>query len=224
MKNVNFLSKTFATIGLIAALATVISTTPQRDAIAQMDLEVPTDIDREACAAAGFYSFYLTQNIDLSYEQMEALYEIETAQKNAFEQLIDSYPKGIDYSSAQFVKRPGVYLPPDVSQAMDEATATMGLDLTAESAPEILAALNEAFGQYGEFGLGQTFTLTAAQKEEIEQLEAGFEAQSVDVFTGEQQQQYQENLETESRINEACGIVKFNFVDTFFTPFEPTTF
>jgi hypothetical protein len=221
--NLKFLSKTFGTIGLIAALSTVIGTVVQPAVQAQIeDIEVPTDIDEAACVASGFYSFYLLQNIDLSSAQLEELYKIMSAESDALEQLIESYPEEKDFSSLQFIGRPGVERSPEISAAID--AATLELTLTADTATETLAALNEEFGQYGEFGIGGKIIFTEARKAEMEQLEDSFDAQSVTVLTPEQQRQYQENLATKSRINEVCGIVEYDPATGTSTSFEPTTF
>jgi hypothetical protein len=220
-----FLSKPLGTIALIAALSTVIGTVVQPTVQAQIDIEVPTDIDEEACVASGFYSFYLLQNIDLSTAELEELYRISSEEEDAFERLTDSYPKEKDYGGVQFASRPGVDIP---SETMEFIYTALGeTELTPDSAAETVAALNEEFGQYGEFGLGEIFTYTAAQKAELEQLEKDFEAQYIVVLTPEQQQQYQENLATQEKINEACGLVKDNsnrYVGSVGYQFEPTTF
>lgn len=59
----------------------------------------------------------------------------------------------------------------------------------------------------------------------MSQLEEDFDAQYLSVLTPQQQQQYQENLATKSKINEACGIVTSDRSNEEISrSFEPTFF
>ena len=222
-----FSSKIFRTISSVVLLTTLIGPNIQQTAQAQMDISVPADIDDEACIASGVNSFYLLRNIDLSYEQIEQIFALTTLKLDAYNKLIASYPAEDDLSGGySFVVRPGAYLMPGFDkgyeEAMDAATKTI---TSGEAMIGQIAALNEQYGQYGEFSAGKKIILTPEQKAEIKQLDEDFDARYVAVMTNEQQQQYQENLATEKRINEACGIVKYEVTqdDIYFTP-EPTTF
>jgi hypothetical protein len=211
------LSKAFGVLGLMAALSTAIGVAVQQTVQAQLTVEVPTDVDEEACIAAGFYTFDLVQNIDLSPAQLEELYKVASAEADAFESLIDSFPKEKDFNSLQTVTKPGANISPDVMEAID--AASLALSMPGAATAETVAAFNEEFGQYVEMLVGSTVIYTEAQKAEIQRLQDDFEAQSLAVLTPEQQQQYQENLETESRINEVCGIVKQELPTTGTTTF-----
>jgi hypothetical protein len=216
-----FLSKTLGTIGLIAVLTTTANTNVQQTAQAQMNINVPADIDDEACIASGVNSFYLLQNIDLSYEQMEEVFRLTTLKYKTYERLIASYPSVPDVSgSSAFVYRPGAgEMSPDVSTAFD--AALVGFRPTADSVKEDVAAINEQFGQYGEFGVYQIVTMTPERRAELKALEDDFSARYISVMTPEQQQQYQENLTTKNRINEVCGMVKYDRSnDVISVPFE----
>ncbi|MGB3786887.1 MAG: hypothetical protein WA949_02680, partial [Phormidesmis sp.] len=60
---------------------------------------------------------------------------------------------------------------------------------------------------------------------EMRQLNTDFDARYISVLTPQQQQQYQENLATESKIDEACGIVTYdNSNYNFSRSFEPSFF
>jgi hypothetical protein len=201
------LSKTLGTLGLIAVLATMVSTAIPKNAQAQSNVEVPAEIDDEACLAAGMNSFYVLQEIDFSPAQLEEIYRISSEKDNAYEQLTESYPRAEDLASGpQFDARSDTEMTSEMYTAMDAARTT--ISATTDSVTEQIAALNEQFGQYGEYGIGQIVNLTSEQKAEIKRTAEDFEAQYITVMTPEQQQQYRENLETESRINDACGITK----------------
>ena len=218
-----FFSKTVSTIGLIMVLATVVGTGVQQAAQAQIDIKVPTDIDDEACLASSFNSFYLLQNINLSYEQIEKIFELQTMQSKASEQLIASFPTVDDLGGGySFITRPGAEITPEVQEAMDAASRKI---TSGEAVRGQIAALNEQFGQYGEYAIGKNVVFTPERRAEIRQLDADFNARYVSVMTPQQQQQYQENLATESKIDEACGIVKVDHsdYDIGLTP-DPTTF
>jgi hypothetical protein len=203
-----FLSTTLRAVGVIAAIATVATTVVQQTAEAQMNINVPADIDDEACIASGVNSFYLLQNIDLSSEQAAEIFQITEQQFDAYDRLIESYPAVDDLSgNYSYMSKPGVEIPPDVSAAIDEATRGV---TSGEAVIEQIAALNEQFGQYVEFTIGEKITITPAQTSEINALEEESAARSLAVMTSEQQQQYQENLVTEKKINEACGIVRYD--------------
>ncbi len=217
-----FFSKVIRTIGLMGAIATLAATGIQPIAQAQ-EINVPADIDDDACIAAGFNTFYRLQNIDLSYEQIEQIFELQRQQAVASEALINSYPTEDDLGgSYAFISRPGATITPEVSAAMDAAALklTSGEALIGE-----IAALNEQFGQYGEFGLGKNVLLTPERRAEMRQLNTDFDARYISVLTPQQQQQYQENLATESKIDEACGIVTYdNSNYNFSRSFEPSFF
>lgn len=219
------LSKTISTIGIIAALSTVVATGIQPTAQAQTNVNVPADLDDEACLASGLNSFYLLQNIDLSVDQLEELHKIQTLQAEASEQQMASFPNEDDLGGGYaFVSRPGVETPPEVQAAMDAASMKI---TSGEAVREQIATLNEEFGQYGEYGVGKRVLLTPELRAEIRQLDADFDARYVSVMTPQQQQQYQENLVTRSKINEACGIVTVEFDRSsyeFNLGFEPTLF
>ena len=188
-----------------------------------MDIKVPADIDDKACIASGFNSFYLLQNIDLSYEQIEKIFALQKLQSVTSEQLINSYPAEDDLSGGYaFVVRPGAKITTEVSAAMD--AATLGLT-SGEALIGQLAALNEQFGQYGEYGVGKKVILTPERRAEIKQLKTNFDTRYISVLTPQQQQQYQENLAIQSKINEACGIVTYDRSnDDISRAFELTTF
>lgn len=217
-----FLSKTVSTLGLITLLTTAVGTGVQSTAQAQVDISVPADIDDEACLASGFNSFYLLQNIDFSPEQLEKIFELSSLQSDAYEQLIASYPTVDDLSGGYaFVSRPGAEITPEVSRAMNAAA----MEVTqGEVMREQIAALNEQFGQYGEFVIGKKVILTPERRAEMRQLRADFDAQHISVMTPQQQQQYQENLATKSRIKEACGIVEVDHTNYDIILTETTTF
>lgn len=217
-----FLSKTVSTLGLITLLTTAVGTGVQSTAQAQVDISVPADIDDEACLASGFNSFYLLQNIDFSPEQLEKIFELSSLQSDAYEQLIASYPTVDDLSGGYaFVSRPGAEITPEVSRAMNAAA----MEVTqGEVMREQIAALNEQFGQYGEFVIGKKVILTPERRAEMRQLRADFDAQYISVMTPQQQQQYQENLATKSRIKEACGIVEVDHTNYDIILTETTTF
>jgi hypothetical protein len=219
--NLKFLSKTFGTIGLIAALSAVIGTVPLQTVQAQIETGVPADIDDEACIASGLHSFHLLQNIDLSPEQLEKIHMNLLEKERANSSLIESYPGEIDPSSLQYVTRPGVEVPPDVREALNSA---LSVTLTADSAATAIAALNEEFAEYAEFGIGETVRFTDAQKAELRQLSEEFEARNVSFLTPEQLQQYQENLATESRLYAVCGMADLDIDDItgVTTSFEPS--
>ncbi len=219
-----FLSKTAGTIGLIAVLATTVGIAVQKTVQAQTGPSVPAEIDDEACLASGFNTFYLLQDIDFSPAQLEEIYRISSEASDAYDRLMESYPKVEDLSSGpQFDVRPGSGLTSEMYDAM-YATLTE-ISATTDSVTEQIGMLNEQFSQYGEFGLGTTLTLTSAQKAELKETAEAFEAQSIAVMTPEQQQQYQENLETESRINEVCGITKEpTVIDTIGFGFDSPNF
>lgn len=202
-----FLSKTLSTIGLIAMLTTAANTNVQQTAQAQMNLNIPADIDDEACLASGFNSFYLLQEISFSPAQLEEIYRISSEASDTYDRLIESYPKVEDPNSGpQFDVRPGVELTSEMYDAMYATLAE--ISAKTDSVTEQIDMLNEQFSQYGEFGIGTTLTLTPEQKAELKETVEAFKAQYIAVMTPEQQQQYQKNLETESRINEVCGITK----------------
>jgi hypothetical protein len=133
---------------------------------------------------------------------------LTTLKYKTYERLIASYPSVPDVSGGSaFVYRPGAgEMPPDVSTAFD--AALVGFSPTADSVEEDVAAINEQFGQYGEFGVYQIVTMTPEQRAELKALEDDFAARYISVMTPEQQQQYQENLATKNKINEVCGMVK----------------
>jgi hypothetical protein len=223
-----FLSKTLGTLGLVAVLATVATTSVQQTAQAQMNVNVPADIDDEACMASGKDSFYLLQNVNLSPEQILEIFELTELKFEIYDRLVASYPSVPDLSGGSaFVSRPGAEpMPPDVSAAFD--AATVKFRPTADSLEADIAAINEQFGQYGEFGVYQKVVFTPEIEAEMKALEEDFVARYIAVMTPEQQQQYQDNLATESRINEICGIVKYDRsndesgVNDIYIPFEPT--
>jgi Spy/CpxP family protein refolding chaperone len=216
--------KTFGAIGLMASLVALFGTVPLQIAQAQVETGVPAEIDDEACIASGMHSFYILQNIDLSPAQLEKIHMIQYERSGELEVLMSTFPGESDPSNFQYILKPGVEPPAEVIDAM---SAALSVTLTKESAPEVIAALNEEFAQYAEFGIGTTVRFTEAQKAEMEQFDAGTEAQSLAVLTPEQQQQYQENLATQSRIYEACGMIRVDDVEAFETTgfsnsFEPS--
>lgn len=221
-----FLSKAFGTFGLIAAITIAASTGIQRTAQAQpADINVPTDIDDEACLASGLNDFYVLQNIDFSVDQLEQVYNIQSEYAKAAEQQLASFPNEDDLGGGYaFVTRPGVEIPPDIQAEMDAASMKV---TSGEAVRGQIAALNEQFGQYGEYGTGKKVILTPERRAEIRQLDADYKARYVTVLTPQQQQQYQENLATLGRINEACGIVVVESDRSSFEfnlGFEPTLF
>lgn len=218
-----FLAKSIRTIGLIAAIATVAAIGIQPIAQAETEIIVPAEIDDEACIAAGFNTYYRLQNIDLSYEQIEQIFALQTLQSAASEQLINSFPTEDDLGgSYAFVNRPGTATPPEVSAAMDAATSKL---TSGEALIGQITALNEQFGQYGEFGLWKNVLLTPERRAEMKQLEVDFDARYFSILTPQQQQQYQENLATESEINEVCGIFTDDrSTDNYSRSFEPSFF
>lgn len=136
-----FLSKTIGTIGLIAALSTIVTAGILPSAQAQMDINVPAEIDDEACIASGFNSFYLLQNIDLSYEQMEEIFALQKLKSDTTEQLVNSYPAEDDLSgSYAFVVRPGAIISSEISAEMDAAALKI---TSGEAMIGQIAALNE---------------------------------------------------------------------------------
>ncbi len=213
------LSKAIRTIGLIGAIATIATTAIQPIVQAQ-EIIVPADIDDDACIAAGFNTYYRLQNIELSYEQIEQIFALQTLQSDASEQLINSFPTEEDLSGSYgFYTRPGATITPEISVAMD---ATSSKFTSGEALKEQIAAANEQFGQYGEFGVWQNVLLTPERRAEMRQLNADFDARYFSVLTPQQQQQYQENLATESKIDEACGIVTYDNTNYEFSrSFEP---
>jgi hypothetical protein len=205
--NLTFLAKSAGTIGLIALMATTASTAIQKTAQAQSNRpSVPAEIDDEACLASGFDSFYLLQGLSFSPAQLEEIYRISSEANDADERLIESYPKVEDLiSGPQFDARPGAEI---TSETYDDMYAALSeISEKTDSVTEQIDMLNEQFSQYGEFGIGTMLILTPEQKAELKRTREDFNAQYIAVMTPEQQQ-YQENLETESRINEVCGIVK----------------
>ena len=200
-----FFTRVASALGVVV-LATAISAGMQPLAQAQMDVSVPTDIDDEACLASGFNSFYLLQDIALSYEQIERIYELSALQAEASERQMDSFPAVDNLGGGHFfVSRPGAEITPEIQEAMDIAARNI---TSGEAVRGQITALNEQFGQYGEFLIWQDVILTPERRAEIRQLDADFESRYESVLTPQQQRQYRENLATESKINEACGIVK----------------
>ncbi len=219
-----FLSKTLGTIGLMAALTATVGTAMQKTVQAQTSPSVISEINDEACIASGFNSFYLLQGIDFSPAQLEEIYRISSESSDAYDRLMESYPKVEDLNSGpQFDIRPGSGMTSEMYDVMYARLTE--ISAITDSVTEQIDLLNEQFSQYGEFGLGTTLTLTSAQKAEIKETAEAFEAQSIAVMTPEQQQQYQENLETRSRINEVCGITKEpTVIDTIGFGFDSPNF
>lgn len=205
MKATSFF-KMAGVVGAITVLAIAVGTGMQPKAQAQADVEVPADIDDEACIAAGFHSFYMLQNIEFSPDQLEKMFELERLASDASEALMASFPTEVELDGGySFVNKPGAEITPEVQAAMDAAAAAMP---TGEARKAAVAALNEEFAQYGEFSLFEEVLLTPERREEMRQLNKDFDAQYISVLTPEQQEQYQKNLETQSKIDEACGIVR----------------
>ena len=218
------LSRTIGTMGLIAAIATIVAPGIQQPAQAQLeDINVPADIDDKACIASGFNSFYQLQNIELSYDQIKEIFALQRLQADTTEQLINSYPAEDDLGgSYAFYTKPGAIITPEISAAMD---ATSLKFTSGKALREQIAAANEQFGQYGEFGIWQNVILTPERRAEMSQLKADFDTRYLSVLTPQQQQQYQENLATKSKINEVCGIVKYDSSSNGISrSFEPTFF
>ncbi len=92
----------------------------------------------------------------------------------------------------------------DPEQLPESTNSAIQAALNENPTSNQLEALNQKFGQYGEFSGAYINYLTPEQKVQLAQITENFQAQMQSVMTPEQIPQYQENLAAGRRISAAC--------------------
>ena len=124
-------------------------------------------------------------------ERINKVYERSVRADDTTAILSFSYATNVDISDLDTV------VPPEVQAAIQAA-------LNKNPTSEQKEALNQEFGQYGEF-IGSTITyVTPDQVEGLDQISQDFYAQVQEIMTPEQLPQYQKNLAARLEINKAC--------------------
>ncbi len=196
-----FLSKTAGTIGLIAVLSAMVGTSVQKTVQAQTEDQAVTEQSEQYCNQSfpQDQPYFYTEGIDFSDEQMEAFNRITTAAEEKDATIRESAQETIDPTApVYFVPMENLKVPPEVSEAVDRIQPT--------ATPDQVEALNEQFGQYGEFGASPTLITTLEQDRQIEENDQESIAQVLAILTPEQQATFRENLalQEQIKINTGC--------------------
>jgi hypothetical protein len=204
-----FLSKTLGTIGLIAVLSTIVGTSVQKTAEAQTEAQTEeqavVDQPEKFCNQTfpQDHPYFYTEGVDFSAEQMEAFNVITAAFDEKAAIIRNSAQEVIDPDApVYFVPLEGLNLTLEEMTELMEVTGTVALSAT----PDQVDALNEQFGQYGEFGASPTLVTTPEQDRQIEANDQESIVQILAILTPEQQAKFRENLalQAQNKISTGC--------------------
>ncbi len=212
------LSKIVRTIGLVAVLSATVGSSISQTVQAQTEpvtLEERVnqwradDIARwETCDGVyqqeaeifeGNYFFDPFRKLNLTEEQNNAYLTFNAQSDAETLEVLDSSLSVVDPTAAlsfSYSVDPD-QLPESINSAIQAA-------LNENPTSNQLEALNQEFGQYGEFSGAYINYLRPDQKAQLAQITENFQAQMQSVMTPEQVIQYQENLASGRRISAAC--------------------
>lgn len=217
MKN-NFPLKTVRTLGLMAVLSVTVGSGIQQTVQAQTesvtleervmqwradDIAQWETCDRvyqeEAEIYEGNYFFDVYRGLNLTDEQNNAYLTFNAQSDAETLEVLDNSLSVVDPTAALAF---GYSVDPE--QIPEGINSAIQAALNKNPTSNQLEALNQEFGQYGEFSGAYINYLTPEQKAQLAQITENFQAQMQSVMTPEQIPQYRENLAAGLRIGEAC--------------------
>jgi hypothetical protein len=212
-----FPSKSIYTLGLMAAFSVAIGSAIQQAVQAQTEPRTLEEVvmqwraediarwencdvvyQQEAELFEGNYFFDQFRKLNLTEEQKNASLTFNAQQEAETLEVLNSAVSVADPMAAlSFMYTANIEeVPQDIQTAIQEALDNPDPDQEA---------LNQKFGEYGEFQGGYIPYFTPEQKAQMEQISKDFEANMESVMTPEQVLQYRENLVAGDRIAEACN-------------------
>jgi hypothetical protein len=200
------LSQSVRTIGLMAILSVMVSTTLQHPIQAQT---VAKDKDG-ACTVLPQGVFYQEfGGITFSQKQKTAYRKIEAKINKRYKVISDNTrPVALPEAGLAMYPKPKVF----EEKASEIDAAMSDPEILKLSTAQQIEVLTKKYGKYATFSFAEALVYTPKQIAEGQRIGRDFEAQTMAILTPEQQKIYQVNLALQRRIQFCVGPTPFDRV------------